>query len=59
MCPGCVASIALMTAGASSGGGLAALVLNKFFRNKQTKTSKREKNETSRTKIESRNRVGS
>jgi hypothetical protein len=48
-----------MTAGASSGGGLAAFVLNKVFRNKQTNKTKRQENETGRTNIESKSRVRS
>lgn len=58
MCPVCLFYIALTAAGASSGGGLAALVLNKLCRNKLSHKLKGE-NETSRTRIETRDRVRS
>lgn len=59
MCPVCVASMALTAVGATSGGGLAAFVLNKFCRKKQTNQTKREQNETSRNGIQSRSGLGS
>jgi hypothetical protein len=36
MCPACVASMALVAAGATSSGGLTALVVSKFLREKET-----------------------
>jgi hypothetical protein len=39
MCPACIANIAIIAAGATSGGGVATFVLSKFYRsNKQIKT---------------------
>jgi hypothetical protein len=48
MCPACVASVALTAASAGSGGGLAAFVLNKFCRKKQTNQTTEKQNETKR-----------
>ncbi len=59
MCPICVANIALTAASATSGGGLAVFVLNKFCKKKQTNQTKREQNETNRDGNESRSRIGS
>jgi len=45
MCPACIANIALMAAGATSGGGAAAFVFRSFYKsNNQIKTE----DETSR-----------
>jgi predicted dithiol-disulfide oxidoreductase (DUF899 family) len=43
MCPFCVTSIVLIAAGATSGGGLAAFALNKFYKKKQTNQIKETK----------------
>ena len=56
MCPVCLFYVALTAAGASSGGGLAAFVLNKLCRNKLSHKIKGE-DETSRTRIAARDRV--
>lgn len=49
MCPACIANITLMAAGATSGGGVAAFVLNKIYRNsKQTKTKNNQNEKRSR-----------
>jgi hypothetical protein len=36
MCPACLANAVLIAVGATSGGGLTAFALNRFFRRKQT-----------------------
>jgi len=50
MCPACLASLAMMVVGASSTGGLAALVVNKFRSDTNAKltvaVSKMEGNQT-------------
>ncbi len=58
MCPVCLGNLALLAAGASSGGGFTAFVLTKVLRKKQT-NRKEQKNENCRNEIKSRNRVGS
>jgi len=45
MCPFCLASAALMVAGATSTGGLAAIVINKFRVKKSAETTERKKGE--------------
>jgi membrane protein YqaA with SNARE-associated domain len=52
----CVVNMALMAAGASSSGGLAAFAVSKFCRKKQTQT-KRKQDETRRET--NGNRIGS
>jgi hypothetical protein len=47
MCPACLASAGLIAAGATSSGGLAAFVVNKFLK-KPTQQTKGTKNESSR-----------
>jgi hypothetical protein len=50
MCPACLATLAMMVVGASSTGGLAALVVNKFRNDTRAKlnvaASKMEGNQT-------------
>jgi membrane protein YqaA with SNARE-associated domain len=55
MCPICLANLALLAAGASSSGGLAAFSLAKFLKKKRTNTKKQNENQ----EINPRNRVGS
>ncbi len=45
MCPLCVANMALVAAGATSSGGLAALALSKFHRRNETNQVRGTKNE--------------
>ena len=45
MCPFCLASAALMVAGATSTGGLAVIVINKFRVKKSAETTERKKGE--------------
>lgn len=49
MCPACITNLALITAGATSTGGLAALVMTKFFskpdQNHQTNETRERQNE--------------
>src|SRR5437667_673076 len=47
MCPACIANITLVAAGATSGGGVAAFVFNKFY--KGTKRIKAEENQNEKT----------
>jgi hypothetical protein len=39
MCPACLATLAMIVVGASSAGGLAALVVNKFRNNTSAKSN--------------------
>jgi len=49
MCPACIANIALMAAGATSGGGAAAFVFRSFYKsNTQIKTEGNQNQKTSR-----------
>jgi hypothetical protein len=49
MCPVCIANITLVAAGATSGGGVAALVFNKFYRDsKRIKTKDNQNEKTGR-----------
>jgi hypothetical protein len=41
MCPACLANAVLIAVGATSGGGLTAFAINKFFRRKQTNKDQR------------------
>ncbi len=52
MCPLCVANMALVAAGATSSGGLAALALSKFHRRNETNQVRGTKNETARNGIQ-------
>ena len=51
MCPLCVTSMAVVAAGATSSGGLTALVVSKLLKEKKTNRSK---NETERKGIRNR-----
>ena len=52
MCPACIANMTLMAVGATSGGGAAAFVFNKFYRsNKQTRAENNQ-NENQRSRKE-------
>jgi hypothetical protein len=55
MCPVCVANMALVAAGATSSGGLTALVVSKFYKRKETNKIKGTKNETARDGTQNRN----
>lgn len=57
MCPVCAASMALMVAGAASSGGLTLFTVNKLWKKKGTPQQKEGKNETSRGRIGSGNRL--
>ena len=49
MCPACIANIALMAAGATSDGGVAAFVFSKFYKStNQIKTEDNQNEKTSR-----------
>ena len=54
MCPLCVANMALVAAGTTSSGGLAALALSKFHRRKGTNQVRGTKNETARNGIQNK-----
>src|SRR5213592_718857 len=54
MCPLCIANAVVLAAGATSGGGVTAVVVSKFLGRKRKQQTKDEQNETSRTGIRSR-----
>ena len=56
MCPMCVASMALIAAGATSGGGVTVFTVSKLYRKEQTKPTGGKQNETERDGI--RNKSG-
>ena len=47
MCPICLANAALIAAGATSSGGVAAFVAGRFLRSKKRKQTKEKQNEMS------------
>ena len=55
MCPICLANLALLAAGASSTGGLAAFAVGKFVTKKETNRKKRAEN--CRNEIKPRDRI--
>jgi hypothetical protein len=48
MCPACIANIAVLTVGATSGGGVAAFVFNKFYGSSKRVKTKDNQNEKQR-----------
>jgi hypothetical protein len=59
MCLICFASTALIVAGATSGGGVTALVARNFFNGRKQRKPKEQKYERSSNENASRGRVGS
>jgi hypothetical protein len=61
MCPACVTNIALVAAGATSSGGVTALVIRKFFKSRDPQSAMKTKMKLQEiepeTEMESRNRI--
>jgi len=55
MCPVCLANIAVVAAGATSSGGLTALVVSKFYKRKEINKLRGTRNETAGDRTGNRN----